>query len=389
MELEELLNAMDRAEANLAKLENVWGRASSFVPTGPARGSHPEYDDLRRGWADLLPGLPPVDGWTITDPLPDIDEIGQMFIDYLEISEPPFGAYEAGEKPGKDLAEYRYRLNRARRRAARGRLEELTASIDAALPRLLSGVPRDSQKRLEGPEVDQIAAAVSEIERLVGDTIQRRGRWSDLHRHLHFGEGHDWHDIREFDWPSVRSDIEGAGLSDSDPLPVPDVDIGQASAGPLTGAATIALPWDRLDDDGFERLLYDLLREFTEHHNVQWLMQTRAPDRGRDLSLDRVMRDSTGTTRSERVIVQAKHWLKRSVAPADVAATVATVKLWEPPVIRGLVIATSGRFSADAVAWAEQHNNRGAAPLIELWADSKLETLLAQKPYLAAAHGLR
>ena len=71
------------------------------------------------------------------------------------------------------------------------------------------------------------------------------------------------------------------------------------------------------------------------------------------------------------------------------AATAAAIKLWQPPVLRGLVIATSGRFSADAVAWSEQHNNDGAAPLIELWPESKLETLLAQKPYLAAAHGLR
>jgi hypothetical protein len=163
------------------------------------------------------------------------------------------------------------------------------------------------------------------------------------------------------------------------------MDLGQAAAGHLTGTAAIALPWDRLDDDGFERLLYDLLRDFPEHHNVQWLMQTRAPDRGRDLSLDRVLHDSTGGVRSQRVIVQAKHWLKRSVGPAEVSATVAAVKLWQPPVVRGLVIATSGRFSADAVAWAEQHNNDGAAPFIDLWPDSKLETLLAQKPYLAAA----
>lgn len=40
--------------------------------------------------------------------------------------------------------------------------------------------------------------------------------------------------------------------------PVPD----QAAAGNLTETATIALPWDRLDDAGFERLLYDLLRSF-------------------------------------------------------------------------------------------------------------------------------
>lgn len=250
-------------------------------------------------------------------------------------------------------------------------------------------MPRDSRKRLEGPDIDKVTASVDEIERLLGDTTQRRGRWSDLHRHLHFGEGHDWHDIHELDWPSVRSDVEGADISDVEPLPVPDMDLGQASAGHLTGTATISLPWDRLDDDGFERLLYDLLRDITEYQNVQWLMQTRAPDRGRDLSLDRVLRDSTGSVRSERVIVQAKHWLKRSVGPTEVADTVAAIKLWQPPVVRGLVIATSGRFSADAVAWAEQHNNGAAAPLIELWPESRLETLLAQKSYLAAAHGLR
>jgi hypothetical protein len=68
---------------------------------------------------------------------------------------------------------------------------------------------------------------------------------------------------------------------------------------------------------------------------------------------------------------------------------VATVKLWQPPVVRGLIIATSGRFTADAVAWTEQHNNSGDAPLIDLWPVAKLETLLAQKPHLAAAHGLR
>ena len=157
---------------------------------------------------------------------------------------------------------------------------------------------------LGGGEVDRIRGAVGEIERLMGDTAERRGRW---------------------------------------------------------------------DDDAFEHLLYDLLRDFPEHQNVQWLMQTRAPDRGRDLSLERVLQDGTGGVRTERIIVQAKHWLKRSVAPAEIAATLAGVKLWQPPVVRGLVIATSGRFSADAVKWAEQHNDTGAAPFIELWPESKLE----------------
>ncbi|MGY2082872.1 restriction endonuclease [Blastococcus sp. SYSU DS0539] len=392
MELNDLLAVMDRAAANLAKLEEVWNRAAPFIPTGPARGSHPEYDDLRRTWDDLLAGLPRVDGWTITEPLPDIDEVGQAFLDYAEISEPPFAVQEAANKPASDIGEYRFRLHRARRRAARKRLEELTADIDSALPRVVESVntvESERSERIEGPDVDQVVAAVAEIERLMGDSAQRRGRWSDLHRHLHFGEGHDWDDIHTMDWPSVRADVEAAGFGDTDPLPVPDLDLGEAAGGHLTGSVTVALPWDRLDDEAFERLLYDLLREFPEHQNVQWLMNTRAPDRGRDLSLERVIHDSTGGVRTERVIVQAKHWRSRSVPPTEVASNVAQTKLWPPPVVRVLIIATSGRFSADAVAWAEQHNEKGEAPLVELWPDSRLETLLAQKPHIAAAHRLR
>ena len=359
MELDELLRVMDRASANLARLEQVWARAAPLIPTGPARGSDAEYDDLGRAWADLLAGLPPIDGWTITEHLPDIDELGQAFLDYFDIGEPAVAVHEAAEQPGKDLARYRYLLTRARRRAARQRLQQLTAVVDTALVQLVRRVPEDGHDRIEGSEVVQITDAVGEIERLVGDTVQRRGKWSELRRHLRFGQGNDWHEIHDVDWPSVAPDIEAAGFTDTDPLPVPGIDLGHAAGGLLTGPATLALRWDRLDDDGFERLLYDLLQAFPDHQNVQWLMQTRAPDRGRDLSLERVVRDATGGVRTERVIVQAKHWLRRSVRPVEVHTTLAGIKASPPPVVRVLVNATSGRFTTDAVALAEQHNERG------------------------------
>jgi len=388
VELSDLLDAFDRTAANVAKLEAVWKRAEPFMPSGPARGSEPEYDDLRRAWADLLHGLRPIDGWTITNELPDIDQLGQAFIDYFEISEPPFPVFEEMEQPDKDIAEYRYRLNRARRRASRARLLTLIAVLDSGLPVLLDGVKRDSNVVLEGELADSLRAGVGEIERLMADTAQRRGRWSELHRHLRFGQGRDWHDIHEFDWPSVKADVETGALAEVDPLPVPEIDLGDAAGGRLTGSVTIALPWSRLSDDDFERLLYDLLRDIPEHQNVQWLMKTRAPDRGRDLSLDRVLQDGSGGVRTERVVVQAKHWLSKSVGPAEIQDALARVKLWRP-VIRALLVVTSGRFSTDAVAYAEQHNDTGDAPFIDLWPESKLETLLSQRPGIAAAHGLR
>jgi hypothetical protein len=315
--------------------------------------------------------------------------LGRSFIDYYEADQIGFELFEEGEQPGKDLAQYRYRLNRARRQAARGRLQELIVQIDIGLPHVLVGVDRDSRLRLEGEWVDRITTAIPEIERLMGDTAQRTGRWTDLLRHIRFGEGHDWHDIAEFDWPSVRSDIEAAGLSDIDPLPTPNIDLGHAATGTLTGSVSTLLPWSRLADDDFERLLYDLLRDYPEHQNVQWLTKTRAADRGRDLSFDRVLQDATGGSRIERVIVQAKHWQAKSVGPTDLARALAGVRLWEPPPVHTLIVVTSGRFTSDAIAWQERHNYTVIPPHIDLWPENKLESLLAQKPHIAAAHGLR
>lgn len=71
---------MDRAAANLAKLQAIWDRAQPMTPRRPQRGTSREYEDLRRAWTALLVGLPPIDGLTVTDELPDIDQAGQSFI---------------------------------------------------------------------------------------------------------------------------------------------------------------------------------------------------------------------------------------------------------------------------------------------------------------------
>ncbi len=390
MDITQLLDVFDRTSANLAKLEAVWDRAKSFIPDGPTAGSPPEYDDLRRSWRELLPGLPPIDGWTVTIELPDIDELGRTYIDYLDIGMPPLALIDEGEQPGKELAEYRFRLTRARRRAVRERLTDLIAAVDSLLPSVVNGVARDSTSPVIGDEVELLQGVFSEIERLMGDTAARQSpRWSHLRRHMSFGQGHDWHDIREFDWPSVRPDVEAAARNDDGPLPVPKLDLGVAASGTLTGTATSALPWDRLDDSAFERLLYDLLRDLPNHQNVLWVQKTRAADRGRDLSCERVTATGAETTRTERMIVQAKHWLSKSVGSNDIGNTVTSMALLSGPTVRILVFATSGTFTSDALSWVEQHNEKALPPYIELWAHSHLESLLASRPAIAAAHGLR
>lgn len=42
------------------------------------------------------------------------------------------------------------------------------------------------------------------------------------------------------------------------------------------------------------------------------------------------------------------------------------MQLWQPPIVHSLIIATSGKFSADGVQWFENHNQKGQLPLIEI-----------------------
>ncbi len=60
VDLDGVLAVMDAASANLDRLQKVWERASRMLPTAPARGSDPEYDDLMRAWGH-------VDLWLASD----------------------------------------------------------------------------------------------------------------------------------------------------------------------------------------------------------------------------------------------------------------------------------------------------------------------------------
>lgn len=118
-------------------------------------------------------------------------------------------------------------------------------------------------------------------------------------------------------------------------------------------------------------------------------MKTNAPDRGRDLSVTRIANDQLGGVIRSRVIIQCKHWPTKSVSVGDVSELQAQMKLWEPPRVDVLVIATSGRFSSDAVSFIEKHNVEDRALRIEMWPESHLERLLAERPALIAEFRLR
>src|SRR6185437_12281256 len=132
-----------------------------------------------------------------------------------------------------------------------------------------------------------------------------------------------------------------------------------------------------------------LVSSSDSYENVEWLTRTDASDRGRDLSAYRIIKDSlSGVTRS-RVIVQCKHWLARSVSLKDVTFLKDQMALWKSPRVDVLIIATTGRFTSDAVDFIENHNNSDRAMKIEMWPESHLELLLAARPGLVVEFRLR
>ncbi len=144
-----------------------------------------------------------------------------------------------------------------------------------------------------------------------------------------------------------------------------------------------------MDDDAFGRLVFTLIGDEPGYENPGWLMRTHAPDRGRDLSVTRVVTDGRSGAIRHRIIIQCKHWLSKSIAQPQISIAKDQTMLWNDPRVDVLVIATSGRFTSDAVRWIERYNADCASPRIEMWAESHLERLLAGRPALIALFNLR
>ena len=118
-------------------------------------------------------------------------------------------------------------------------------------------------------------------------------------------------------------------------------------------------------------------------------MRTKAADRGRDISVDRVTSDQLAGVTRQRVMIQCKHQGAKSINVTDIASLIQQIRLWEPPRVDVLVIATTGRFTEQAVAAVEKANNDDRALRVEMWPESHLERLLAKHPALIAQFSLR
>jgi hypothetical protein len=393
--LDAALRTFEAVEANLGKLERVWSDMKALIPGDLAFDSSDSdsYNERGRELAAILTALPAIDGRRLEDKTLNLSDVLRNRIDAREIGEidATLSVEEMIYAMGPHIAEYRFLFDRKRRELVRNAVNLVITRLEAALSELLKMAESDPESRtaLAGPGLEEARAQVAQLDTLLGSSVPRPKRWADLHRHLHFAQPHDIHDIVELDWPEVKPGILNGLYGDREPLPVTVVDLGDVVAKHPAGPVRTALDWASLDSEGFEALIFDLISQERGYENPQWLMPTNAPDRGRDLSVVRVIADPLAGTLRERVLIQCRHWLSNSVSVRDVAALKEAVRAWEPPRVDILVIATTGRFSADAVQRIEQHNLSDSALRIEMWPDSHLERLVAGRPGLVAQYRLK
>jgi len=389
--LDAALREFDAVEANLEKLDRLWAQIQSHLPGGPAFGSPPEYEEACLAFRRILPALPAIDGFKVKDHLLDYDEVGQMRLDALEVGEieSQVAVERWVEQQGGVLREYRFRLKAKRRELVRSRMLILIDHVDELLRTLGTSSERESRNRQGSePTLSRLREAVGELDTLLGSN-PRPPRWNDLRRHLHFGMVGDLIDVEKLDWPAVKPSLVSDLYDQDDPLPVAVSDLAEVVAARPQGSVTTQLDWAILSDEAFERLIFVLIAHTDGYENPEWLQQTHAPDRGRDLSVTKVDQDALAGIQRQRVIIQCRHWQSRSVGVADISEVMSQMELWQPPRVDRLVFATTGRFTADAVRFVEQHNQGDSALQINLWPDSHLERLLASRPHLVAQFGLR
>lgn len=388
--LDEAIQMFDAVEANLAKLEDLWQKIQKLIPDGIAFGAPPEYDTHCRAFRRILVAMPAIDGNRLEDHLLEYDEIAQMRLDARELDEPSGYATVENtiDQQGRSLAAYRFVFGVKRRELIRDRMLGLIDQVDGIIRRVAPVAAATTTGKIQDTDWSKIPALLEEIDALRGP-IPKAKSWPVMLRHHRFSEQHDYDDIAKTDWPEIKATIVRGLYGEHDPMPVRVADLGALVASKPAGPVTSKLNWQNLSDEDFERLIFVLITDTPGYENPEWLQRTNAPDRGRDLSVMRVIQDSLEGVRRERVIIQCKHWQTKSVGPADVEALVAQVKLWPPPRVDGLIIATSGRFTLDGVEYIEKHNQADHALRISMWPESHLERLLAPRPHLISEFRLR
>src|SRR5581483_12328486 len=102
-----------------------------------------------------------------------------------------------------------------------------------------------------------LRALFKSIDTLLGNGFGRPASWTDMERHLSFGQKCDYHDIVNIDWPNIRQWFDHALYTETDPIPVVSKDLGELVSAKPRGHVATELRWSILSPKDFERLVFN------------------------------------------------------------------------------------------------------------------------------------
>jgi len=392
MELYNTIEELNKVSVNLELLKEKWAEIEQLLPVkgGWSEKDKSQYEIKCLEFSDILKEIPKIGDINIRNLLPEYDWVSQDSKDVsdLDVSDCIMEFYSETFAQDSEISKYEHAFKRERRRLIRNQVQQCVVDIDKILDLLnitLEG--RYSSDALKPEEINPLKERIRQLDGLIGDSVSRPPRWSDLDRHLHFGLVHDLHDIIRLDWPSIKPSIDSFFYGD-DPIPIITQDIGDlVDSADKTGIIGTSLNWTSITDVQFERLCADLLKALPNWENVEWLTPTHASDRGKDLEAFWVYQDAARGTIRERTLVECKHRPDKSVSPKDIE-TLQNLSVTHGKADLYLVI-TSGKFSDQVTQIVDGWNESNSRLKVELWEHWKLEQLLASHPYIIKLYGLR
>ena len=392
MELYNAIEELNKVSVNLELLKKKWTEIEQLIPVSGnwIQEDKSQYEIKCFEFNDILETIPKIRDINILNLVPEYDSVsqGSRYVSDLDVLDCMMEFYSETFAQDSEISKYEHALKRERRRLIRNQVQRCVGDIDKILDSLnvnLEG--RDSSDALKPDEINLLKERICQLDGLIGDSVSRPPRWSDLNRHLHFGLVHDLYDIIRLDWPSIKPSIDSFFYGD-DPLPIITQDIGDlVDSADKTGIIGTSLNWTSITDVQFERLCADLLKALPSYENVEWLTPTHASDRGKDLEAFWVCQDAARGTIRARTLVQCKHRPNKSVSPKDIE-TLQNLSVTHGKVDLYLVI-TSGKFSDQVTQIVDGWNESNSKPKFELWEHWKLEQLLASHPYIIKLYGLR
>lgn len=394
MELDNAIEELNKVSVNLELLKKKWTELKELLDY-PANGNwsqegKQQYANKCLEFNDILKAIPKIRDIKIRNLLPEYDWMSHYGRDVNDLDEPDMvvSFYSEIFEQGSEISQYEHALKRERRRLILNQVQQCVEDIDKILDLLNVNLEeRNPSDPLKPEDITPLRERIRQLDGLMGDSVSRPPRWSDLNRHLHFGLVHDLNDIIQLDWPSIKPSIDTLFYG-NDPLPIITQDIGElVDSADKSGKIGTSLNWTVITDKQFERLCADLLKSSPHWENVEWLTPTHASDRGRDIEAFWVYQDVIRGTIRERTLVQCKHRPNKSVSPKDIE-TLQNLSMIHGKVDLYVVI-TSGKFSDQVTQIVDKWNESNSKPTVELWEHWKLEQLLASHPYIIKLYGLR